>query len=134
MNSDFNDLEELARRRYGQVFVQGEYDFFSLVLEAGAIEFFRAAGEPEGDVFIRAKILSIDELQRAGDFAKAALTGNYFWDGTRGATISLGGDDAFYLTERRSIDEIADEESLEQCLNDFTSTLGDWRERSVLYV
>lgn len=132
MNTDFRDFEERAKERFGEVFVPGEHDSFSLHLDSGTICFFRANGDPEGNVFIRAKILDIGELSRPGDFAKAALGGNFFWSGTRGATISAD-DDAFYLTERRGLEEFADDESLLSCIDDFSSILADWRERSILY-
>ena len=132
MNTDFRDLEELAKNRFGEVFVPGGYNSFSLLLDSGTINFFHANGDSEGNVFIRAKILDISELRRPGEFAKAALAGNFFWSGTSGATISAD-DDAFYLTERRSLDEFADDESLMNSLDEFSSALTDWRERSVLY-
>ena len=132
MNTDFRDFEEHAKERFEEFYVQGEHDSFSLFLDSGTICFFRAHGDPEGNVFIRAKILDISDLSRPGDFAKAALVGNFFWNGTRGATISVDAD-AFYLTERRSLEEFADDESLMRCLDDFSSILADWRERSVLY-
>ncbi|MBR0460039.1 MAG: type III secretion system chaperone [Victivallales bacterium] len=132
MNTDFRDFEEHSRSRFGERFVPGEYDSFMLVLDSGVISFFRANGDPDGNVFIRAKIVDISELRRPGDFAKAALAGNFFWSGTDGATISAD-DEAFYLTERRLLDEFMDDESFMNCLSDFSSILADWRERSVLY-
>ena len=92
-----------------------------------------APGDPEGNVCVRARALSLDDIPRAGDFAKAAIAGNFFWGGTRGATLSIGPDNALYLTERRDADELIADGGLEQCLADFLLSIGDWKERSALY-
>ena len=75
----------------------------------------------------------MDTVPRAADFARAAIAGNFFWGGTRGATLSVAADDALYLTERRLAEELVGEEALEDCIRDFALTVRDWRERSRLY-
>jgi len=105
---------------------------FSLALEEGTVAFFRVAGDTSV-VFIRAKILSMDDVKRVGDFAQAALAGNFFWGGTRGATLSVGLDNGLYASERPSLDELGDEDGLGQCVEDFVETIADWQERSALY-
>ena len=135
MTSDFESLKTLARNLRAGGFADGGPNAFSVALEGGdAVEFFRAGGEPEGEVSVRAKVLALDEVPRPGDFAKSALGGNFFWSGTRGATLSVGLDGALWLTERRAIDELSEAEGFGQCLYDFAETLSDWRERSALYV
>ena len=62
-----------------------------------------------------------------------ALAGGFFWGGTRGATLSVGKDDALYLTERRAADELSTGDALDTCLEDFARSAQDWRERSRLY-
>ncbi len=134
MTSDFESLKTFALERFGGAFADGGAGAFSVALEDGdAVEFFRAGGEPEGEVSVRAKVLELDSVARPGDFAKSALGGNFFWSGTRGATLSVGVDGALWLTERRAIDELSDAEGFGQCLGDFTETMADWRERSALY-
>ena len=133
MTTDFNDLKTLAAERYPAAFAAGEGDVFSLAVDGTTFEFFRAPGDPEGDVYVRARVLSLDDVPRAGDFAKAAIAGNFFWSGTRGATLSVGPDNALYLTERRDADELSADGALEQCLADFLLSIGDWKERSALY-
>ena len=134
MTSDFESLKTMARERLGENFADGGANAFSVATGDGdAIAFFHAGGEPEGEVSVRAKVLDLDEVARPGDFAKAALGGNFFWSGTRGATLSVGADGALWLTERRAIDELSDAEGFGQCLQDFAGTLSDWRERSALY-
>lgn len=133
MNADFDDIRQLAASRWpNECEVVDEHCF---LLDAGAFraEFFRAPGDPEGDVCVRAKVLEMEDVRRAGAFAVAAVQGNYFWGGTRGATLSVGRDGALWLTERREAAELADAESLEECLSDFALTIDDWRERSALY-
>jgi hypothetical protein len=135
MTSDFESLKTMARERLGESFADGGTNAFSVATGDGdAVEFFRAGGEPEGEVSVRAKVLDLDEVARPGDFAKSVLGGNFFWSGTRGATLSVGVDGGLWLTERRAIDELSDAEGFGQCLDDFAETVSDWRERSALYV
>ena len=133
MTTDFHDLKSLAAERYPAAFAAGEGDVFTLAVDGTAFEFFRALGDPEGNVCVRARVLSLDDIPRAGSFAKAAIAGNFFWGGTRGAMLSVGPDNALYLTERRDAGELAADGALEQCLADFLLSIGDWRERSALY-
>ncbi|MBQ7251699.1 MAG: type III secretion system chaperone [Kiritimatiellae bacterium] len=134
MTSDFESLKTLARERLGDGFADGGPNAFSVATEDGdAIAFFRAGGEPEGEICVRAKVLDLDGVARPGDFAKSVLGGNFFWSGTRGATLSVGTDGGLWLTERRAIDELSDAEGFRQCLDDFAETLSDWRERSALH-
>jgi hypothetical protein len=132
MNVTFEDISAMAESQYGEAFSPQGDGAFSLAIDEGTVAFFRAAGDP-ASAFIRAKVLSMNEVRRAGDFAKAVLAGDFFWSGTRGATLSVGTDNALYATERRLLDEIADADGLAQCLDDFGETISDWRERSALY-
>ena len=132
MNETFEDLSALAEARCGAAYASGRDGFFSVADETLTVEFFRAAGDPAAAA-VRARLLDLAEVPRAGDFAKAALAGNFFWSGTRGATLSVGADNALYATERRLLDELCDGDGLAQCLDDFAGTARDWRERSALY-
>ena len=132
MASSFTEFAAEARERHAGAFAAAERDAFSIATEAGAIEFIHAAGDPVGAV-VRARVLDMGQVPRAGAFAKAALAGNFFWSGTGGATLSVGADNALWLTERRLLDELAFEGGLEQCLEDFSATVFAWRERSGLY-
>ena len=132
MNVTFEEISALAKSRYGEAFSSQGGNAFSLALKEVTIEFFHAAGDTSA-AFIRAKILSMDDVKRAGDFAKAALAGNFFWGGTRGATLSVGLDNVLYATDRRPLDELGDEDGLGGCVEDFMETIADWQERSVLY-
>ena len=132
MNATFEDFSALAESRYGGAYASGGGGMFSVALETLTVEFLRAAGDPAGAI-VRARILDLADVPRADDFAKAALAGNFFWSGTRGATLSIGTDDALWLTERRPLDELTFDGGLEQCLDDISSTVFDWRERSALY-
>lgn len=133
MQAAFEDIQRLAAGRWPDACSSAGDQCFTLDAGAFRAEFFRAPGDPAGDVCVRAKVLDLGAVRRAGAFAVAAVQGNYFWGGTRGATLSLGSDNALWLTERREAAELADAESLEACLADFALTIDDWRERSALY-
>ncbi len=105
---------------------------FALATDGFAIRFAALSGDPAATL-VRARILDLADVPRTADFAKAALAGNFFWGGTRGATLSVGADGALYATERRSLDELEDVKSLEACVTDFARTAANWRERSALY-
>ena len=132
MNNTFEDLSALAESQYGDAFAPGDGGFFSLAGDAGRVDFVHAAGDPSSAI-VRAKVLDMADVPRAGDFAKAAISGNFFWSGTRGATLPVGADNALYATERRPLDELCDSECLAKCLDDFAGVAVDWRERSALY-
>lgn len=132
MSCDFDSLKTWARERFGGACADGGPNAFSVALEdGGAVEFFHAAGEPEDEVFVRAKVLELDDVARPGDFAKSVLGGNCFWGG--GATLSVGVDGGLWLTERRAIGELSDAEGFGQCLCDVAATMAEWRERGALY-
>ena len=90
---------------------------------------FYAWGEPKYVLLMLAAAL----VAYLGGLAMAALAGNFFWGGTRGATLSVGADNALYVTERRPLDELCDSDGIAQCLDEFSDTIFDWRERSALY-
>ena len=133
MNAEFADLRSLAEAQGGEAFVPQGDGAFTLALAGFALSFARVPGEP-ATALVRARVLELADVPRAPDFAKAALAGNFFWGGTRGATLSLGDDCALWLTERRPLDELADADGLVECITDFGKTVADWRERSALYV
>ncbi len=133
MNSEFSDLRTLAEERDPDAFVPGGDAAFALADGDFVLSFAVLPGAP-GTAVVRAKVLDLDGIPRAGDFAKAALAGNFFWGGTRGATLSAGADGALWATERRSVAELAAPGALDACVEDFRLTVRDWRERSALYV
>ena len=131
MDAQFEDVRRLAEERFPEQFAAGPDNFFSLALEGLPLEFFRIPGEAE--VTVRARLLSLDEIRQPEDFARSALSGNFFWEGTRGATLAVSADNALYLTERREAGDLATQEGLDACIEDFTLTARDWRARSALY-
>ena len=132
MNFDFDQLKTYAAERLPEAFTPEGDGAFALALDGIVLHFVSASGDPAAAI-VRAKILDLADVPRAGDFAKAVLAGNFFWSGTRGATLSIGGDNALYATERRPLDELANADGLAQCLDDFSATIADWQERSALY-
>ena len=133
MTVEFRDLAKLAEERCRGGFAAAGDDAFSLALDDMRLEFFSASGDP-AFAFVRVKVLDLADVRRAGDFAKNALAGNFFWSATRGATLYIGADNALYACERRPIDELFDGEGLSLCIDDFGETVEDWLERSALYV
>ena len=132
MSIEFDDFKAMAQGLCGDDFIAGERNCFSVATDLGPIEFFHTAGVPTM-VQVRAKIIDLDEIQRPGDFAMAALAANFFWSGTNGATLSVSEDNALYATERRLVAELAEAEDFKTCLADFFDTVATWRERSELY-
>ncbi|MBP5674140.1 MAG: type III secretion system chaperone [Victivallales bacterium] len=132
MNTSFEDVASLAESRYRDAFVRGAGNSFSLLEDGRQIDFFQVPGELATSV-VRARVLSIANMLRAADFAKACIAGNFFWSGTRGATLSISEDDVLYLTERRPLDELADADGFDACLENIMQAITDWQERSALY-
>lgn len=131
MTTDFYDFTARLRELYPGC-AQDDDGIISFTLQG--IPFFVAScSEDPACALIRARVLFLTEVPRAGDFARAALSGNFFWNGTNGATLSAGPDEGLYLTERRPLDELADEAALRSCLEDLTATVGQWQIRSNLY-
>ncbi len=132
MMTDFNQLEDFAETLYADGFTRISDGEFAVAGEQLTLHFASFPGDPMM-VLVRARVLGMEDVRRSTDFAKAVLAGNFFWGGTRGATLSVGEDGGLYLTERRPVDELADAEGLEACVDEFNETAGDWRERSELY-
>lgn len=132
MNYEFEQLRTLAEERLPDAFAPEGDAAFALALDGFALRFASAPGEPAMAI-VRAKVVDLADVPRAGAFARAALAANFFWGGTRGATLSVGADNALYATERRPLDELADAAGLARCLDDFSGIVADWRERSALY-
>ena len=133
MTSDFKGLANLAETLYADGFLRIGDGEFSVAAGPFTLHFASLPGNP-AMVLIRARVLGMEDVRRAEDFAKAVLAGNFFWGGTRGATLSIGEDGGLYITERRMADELASADGLESCVDEFAETAGDWLERSGLYV
>ena len=132
MTASFQEFKVRAAEWWPDAFVAEGDDVFALASDGFALRFAALPGDPAATL-VRARVLDLADVLRAGDFAKAALAGNFFWGGTRGATLSVGADGALYATERRPLDELADADGLARCLDDFSGIVADWRERSALY-
>ena len=122
----------MASETYRQAFAPGNGESFALSEDGVAIEFIHVPGNPAA-VIVRAKILDMADVPRAEDFAKAVVAGNFFWGGSRGATLSVDIDHSLWITERRLLDDLGDADLLGKCLADFIQTITDWQERSSLY-
>ena len=132
MTTSFDDIASLAESRYRNAFVRVNDNYFSLKEDGRQIDFFQVPGEPATSM-VRASVLSLANMRRAADFAKACIAGNFFWLGTRGATLSISADDVLYLTERRPLDELTYVDGFDECLANIMQAITDWQERSALY-
>jgi hypothetical protein len=132
MNLDFDQLRTLAAERLPEAFAPEGDASFALALDGFGLRFASVPGEPAIAV-VRAKVIDLADVPRAGAFARAALAANFLWGGTHGATLSVGANGALYATERRPLDELADADGLARCLDDFSGTVVEWRARSALY-
>lgn len=133
MRSEFSDIKGLAERMFGSEFTARVESEFTLVFESLSITFAAVPGDA-GMVLMRSRVVDTDGLARKGSLAITALEGNFFWLGTRGATLSVGKDGWLWLTDRRPIEAFASPDDLVACISDFLATTVLWQERGVLHV
>ncbi len=133
MVAEFEDVRKVAESRFPEAFAAGPEQSFTLDLEELSLTVFCIPGAPPSDIYVRARVASLDGMRQAGAFARAALEGNFFWEGTHGATLALSDDNMLSLTERRDVEELVAPEGLEACIQDFTQAVRDWRARRALY-
>ena len=131
------ELERLAEMA-GRVWTDGAVtsDDFGFALEAGGdtLTFF-SPGEASGLVYCRARIAPLDPEACPAKFAESLLQGNFFWSGTRGATISFSEQEReIYLTDRFDEGAFPEDGDLSRYVSDFARTLDDWRVRRSAYI
>ena len=112
-----------------------EDDFgFSLDVNGDLLSFFSPGGISAA-CYCRAKVAALGGQKCPGAFAEAALNGNFFWRGTRGAVLSLNTtENSIYLTDRFDEGAFEDEEAFRDYINGFLRTLFDWQERLDSYI
>jgi hypothetical protein len=131
MANTFYDFKDLLKAQHPEA-VELPNSVLSLDLGSAPLFFAPAPDDPDS-LIMRTRVLKLEDVPRSGDFAKAALAGNFFWHATRGATLSIGPDEALYLTERCLIDEFPDTDAIEASIEEFSMTVTDWQIRSSLY-
>ncbi len=134
MTGNLEKLAEMASGMWTEKAVST--DDIGFVLELGDVKmsFFSHDGLPN-TAFCRAIVASLGETKCPDDFAEAALSGNFFWSGTNGATLSYNEDEnAFYLTDRFDDDAFSDDDAFETYIAGFMRTVMDWRERLAIYL
>ena len=132
MNNEFDEIKRLAGEAFGAACVPRGGKAFSLVFDEGTVSFAEIPGDPVL-ALVRTRVLDLNGIARKGGLALAALEGNFFWSGTNGGTLSAGDDGALWLTERRSVAELAAPGGLAACLSDLAETVAAWRERGALH-
>ena len=131
MITDYDEFKRLLKESYPNT-TEGVDGVLFLTMDSISISIVPVPSDP-GAVMFRLKVLELKDIGRPGEFAKAALKGNFFWSGTNGATLSVGNDNALYLTERRYFDEFVNAQSIERCLNELAYSVNDWRMRGQTY-
>ena len=113
----------------------GEGEFgFTLDVNGDSLSFFSPGGS-SAVCYCRAKVAALGAQKCPGEFAEAALNGNFFWRGTSGAVLSLNtAENAIYLTDRFDEGAFEDEDAFKDYINGFLRTLFDWQERLDSYV
>ena len=130
MITEIEEFKQLIKDTYPET-IDVQDGILAIPFESFALTLGFAQGDTENVIF-RAKVVELSALERA-KFAKDALKGNFFWSGTNGATLSIGADDAVYITERRLITAFPNSEVLKQAVEEFVKTVSDWMIRSQLY-
>ncbi len=131
MRIDFHEFTSLLKELRPDA-AELQHGVISLALDERTLTFVHAPDDPDS-VLIRTRVLSLSELSQPGEFAKAALSGNFFWHATRGAKLSVGSDDVVYLSENRLLEELSDPDSIISAIEDFMDTVTDWQIRSRIY-
>lgn len=131
MITDTVEFRKLIKDTYPDT-VDAQNGILAIPFESFALTLGFAQGDTDNVIF-RAKVVELRDLKRTKEFAKDALKGNFFWSGTNGATLSIGADEAVYITERRLIAGFHDSETLQKCVDEFVETVSDWMIRSQLY-
>ncbi len=134
MDAEFEDVRKLAETRFSEAFADGPEQSFTLSLaEDLTLTIFCIPGAPPSEIIVRACVCTLEGMQQPDAFARAALEGNFFWEGTHGATLALSADNELFLTEQREMEELVTPEGLDACIQDFAEAVRDWRARRELY-
>ncbi len=131
MTNDFEDLKKIVKDNFSEA-VFFDNGIISIPLETFNLTICQMPGDLYNLIF-RIKILSLKDLKKRGDFAKACLCGNFFWNATNGAKLSVSAEDELFLTEKRALDEFYSIDDLNDCIEIYSETVNDWRIRSELY-
>ncbi len=131
MGSDFDAFKGMLLEAFPNALVQ-DNGIIYFNYEAMTIACVNLQNDPDTVIF-RAKVVALSEVKRPGDFAIAALSGNFFWGGTHGGTLSLDEDNIMYLTDKCLVADFKEPNDILAFLDDFTEAVGDWQVRSNLY-
>jgi len=87
--------------------------------------------ETPADVDLEAQVGSFAGVADKVTFLEDALKANFFWQGTRGGTLGLGGEgegENLVLSDRRDADDLCAEGAFAAWLDGFVRTVRDWRQ------
>lgn len=128
--STFETVTECAKRVFGDAAEKtGEQAL--VVTGEGDLSFTLFSDSPDGrDVYFRAKVAPLEGVADPGALCEEALQGNFFWQGTQGATLSLNDtEQALYLTDRRDATDLDEDEALRDFAEGFVQRVVLWRGR-----
>ncbi len=129
MTDKLQRLADMAIGIASQDAVVADDSGFTLNVNDTRLFFFETEGDT-GAFYCRALIGSFGDGKCPGVFAEAALKGNFFWQATDGATLSLNEqENAVYLTDRFDKDAFVDEAAFKDYLNGFLQSVYDWQVR-----
>ncbi len=131
MQLEIEDVYAIIKANYPGAGVDAD-GIMLVPYEGMTISFVDLPNDPTS-LLIRMKVLSLDSLKRPGDFAKAVLAGNFFYQGGRGTAMTVGEDNCLYLTECRLIESLLTQEAVDKCFAEYVETANGWRMRSRLY-
>ena len=129
MTDRLQRLADMAIGIASQEAVESDDSGFTLKVNDTQLTFFETGGDT-GAFYCRALIGSFGDGMCPCKFAEAALKGNFFWQATDGATLSLNEqENAVYLTDRFDKNAFEDEAAFTEYLNDFLQCVYDWQVR-----
>ena len=120
-------LADMAAEITSKEAVETNESGFTLNVQDAQLMFFVPNGDT-GTAYCRALIGKFGDAECPGDFAEAALTANFFWRATEGATLSLNEqENAVYLTDRFDEGAFEDESAFTDYINTFLRNVYDWQ-------
>ena len=100
----------------------------SSMIDGVTIDYALTGGEEE-EVIMRTVIGPLEGRRNTDALLEEALAGNFLWQGTNGATLSIDGEGRLMLTDRRSLLDFGDEDGEFVLENEFFRTAAEWRGR-----
>lgn len=126
----FETVLDCARRIFGDAAVQTDENVLVVTVEENLSMTLFSDGPDSRDIYFRSKVAALAGTADPGALCEDALQGNFFWQGTEGASLSLNdAEQALYLTDRRDAEDLDDDETLRAFCERFLHMVLLWRAR-----